>query len=123
LNDRFIKVGNRSFYEPQQKNPDGEVHEGLGFFSYDQFREQYVLREFHIEGYVNQYVLETWDPEEGLLIIMSEAIENIPPGWRARTTSKILSENRFREAFDLPGQEDDWSCYITNELVRLTDEG
>ncbi len=53
----------------------------------------------------------------------SEDIENIPPGWRARTTTKILSHDKFRETFDLAGPEDDWSCIITNEFRRRIKKG
>jgi len=123
LNDNFIQVSNRSVYEPQKRNPSGEVHEDIGFLSYDQGREQYVMREFHNEGYVNQYVLETWDPEEGLMIMSTEAIENIPPGWHARTTYKIFSDYEFQETFDLAGPDADWTCYITSEFHREKGKG
>ena len=46
-----------------EKNPEGEIHEDLGLLSYDEAREIYVLREFHVEGYMNQYVVESWDLE------------------------------------------------------------
>ena len=62
-----------------------------------------MLREFHVEGFVNQYVLEEWDPDKGRLIFRTEAIENIPLGWQARTTYEILAENTFRETFNLAG--------------------
>ena len=119
LNDRFIQVRNRSFYEPQENNPEGEVHEDLGLFSYDKTREKHVLREFHVEGYVNQDVVESWDQEAGILVMATEAIENISPGWRARITYEILSENAFRETFDLAGPGKDWACYIINDFKRV----
>jgi hypothetical protein len=118
LQDQFVQVHNRSVYEPQESNPEGEVHEDLGLFSYDKAREKYVLREFHVEGYVNQYVAEKWDQEERVLVMTTEVIENIPPGWRARTTYEILSEDEFRETFELAGPSKEWSCYITNDLKR-----
>lgn len=118
LQDQFIEVYNRSVYEPQESNPEGEVHEDLGIFSYDKAREKYVLREFHVEGYVNQYVAEKWDQEGRVLVMTTEAIENIPPGWRARTTYEILSDDEFRETFELAGPGKLWACYITLDLKR-----
>src|SRR6187455_1726824 len=35
LNSRFIRAQNQSTYKPQEKNPKGEVHEDVGFFSFD----------------------------------------------------------------------------------------
>jgi hypothetical protein len=77
-----------------------------------------VFREFHVEGYVNQYVLEE-HIDGSLFTFVTESIENIPSDWRARTTIEILSEDRFREVFDLAGPGEEWACYITNEFQRV----
>ena len=58
LRDKFIQVTNRSTYPPQEKNPKGEVHEDTGFISYDKAAQKLVMRQFHIEGFVNHYVLD-----------------------------------------------------------------
>src|SRR5215216_1503063 len=55
LNKKFIEVKNKSIYPPSKENPKGEVHEDRGFISYDKSRKTFVLRQFHIEGFVNQY--------------------------------------------------------------------
>lgn len=118
LGGQFIEVKGRSSFEPQERNPSGEVHEELGLLSYDRGRSRYVLREFHVEGFVNQYVLEPPAPESQTMVFVTEAIENIPPGWQARTTLEILSPHTFRETFELAGPGKPWACYITSELHR-----
>lgn len=118
LNDQFIQIKHRSVYEPQEQNPKGEVHEEIGYISFDRSRQTYVLREFHVEGYVNQYVLEEMDQDGHKMIMRTEAIENIPPGWQARTTYELLGEDEFRETFELAGPGQAWSCYITNVFKR-----
>jgi hypothetical protein len=118
LADRFVEIRNRTVCEPQESNPEGEVHEDLGLIGYDKARARYVVREFHVEGFVNQYVLEPIAPGSQTLVFITEAIENIPPGWRARTTIEILSQDHFRETFDLAGPGKPWSCYITSDLYR-----
>ena len=95
------------------------MHEEVGYFSYDANRQKHVLREFHVEGYVNQYLLEDRGPGGQKFVFVTEAIENIPPGWSARTTYEILDENCFRETFELAGPEQEWRCFITNELERV----
>lgn len=119
LNEQFIQIRNRSVYKPQEQNPEGEIHEEIGYFSYDRNRQKFVLREFHVEGFVNQYVLEDRVPDENVLVLTTEAIENIAPGWQARTTYEILGKNEFRETFDLAGPEMEWRCFITNEFKRV----
>ena len=105
LNAQFIQVQNKSIYPPQDKNPKGETHEDLGIFSFDTARRLAILRQFHVEGFVNQYVSDL-TPQDGKLVFTSEAIENIPPGWRARETYAIFGPDEFEEVFELaePGK-------------------
>jgi hypothetical protein len=120
LDDQFIEMRGRSLYPPQEKNPSGEDHREIGLLSYDKNRSRYVLREFHVEGYVNHYVLETAPDEPDTFVFVTEAIENIPAGWRARTTIKILTEDSFQETFDLAGPGEAWACYIISVLHRIS---
>ncbi len=118
LNNRFLEVKNTSIYPPQAKNPKGEVHHDLGMIGYDKARKEFVLRQFHVEGFVNTYVEEeSGDPKK--LIFTSEAIENIAPGWRARETYTIVNENEFMERFELaePGKE--FALYSEAHLKRV----
>lgn len=99
LNSRFIRAQNQSVYQPQAKNRKGEVHEDLGMFSFDAGRQRLVLRQFHKEGFVNQYV---HDPTQtGKLVFTTEAIENIPAGWRARETYIVHGTDEFEKIFEL----------------------
>jgi hypothetical protein len=59
LNSRFIHGHTRSEYPAQEKNPKGEIHEDEGWFSFDRARKRIVLRQFHVAGFVNQYVRDT----------------------------------------------------------------
>ena len=118
LHDRFIQIRNRAVYEPQEKNPEGEVHEDLGLLSFDKRRGMHVLREFHVEGFVNQYLIDTTEVGKARIVMTSEAIENIAPGWRARTTYEILSDDEFREEFDLAGPGKAWERYSATNFKR-----
>ncbi len=118
LRGTFLHVRNKAVFDPQDKNPQGEVHEDWGVFSYDKARETFVLRQFHVEGFVNQYVLEHPVPDAKTFVFVSEAIENIPPGFKARLTYKILDADTFEQSFDLapPGQE--FTCYSKGVMKR-----
>lgn len=118
LGGKFLEVTNRSVYEPQEANPEGEVHEEIGFYSYDEARETFVLRQFHVEGYVNRYTLDRDASDDTALVFVSEAIENIPEGIRARETYTIVDDNTFRETFDLASPGKAFACFIENHLRR-----
>ena len=122
LNNRFLYVRNRSVYAPQDQNPQGEVHEDWGLMSYDRARETFVLRQFHGEGFVNQYVLERRAPDGQPLVFVTEQIENIAVGWRAQETYRILGPDEFIEVFELaaPGQE--FAVYTETHFQRQARE-
>lgn len=119
LRGMFLQVRNRTVISPQDKNPSGEVHEDLGVFSYDKNRKTFVLRQFHVEGFVNQYVLESAPPDGKTFVFASEAIENLPPGFKARLTYKIVDPDTFEQTFDLapPGQT--FTCYSQGIMKRV----
>jgi hypothetical protein len=117
LNGRFIQVRNRSTYPPQEKNKKGETHEDVGLFSFDSGRQRIVLRQFHTEGFVNQYLL---DPAStaGRLVLVTEAIENIPLGWRARETYIVTGTDQLEEVFELAGPGQEFEPYSRARLKR-----
>ncbi|HLG94262.1 MAG TPA: hypothetical protein VI546_05445, partial [candidate division Zixibacteria bacterium] len=104
--------------EPQQENPKGEVHEDLGLFSYDSARKKFVLRQFHGEGFVNQYVLDSVTRDGKTISFLTENIENIPAGWRANEVYRILSDSEFVETFLLAAPGKDFELYSENRLKR-----
>lgn len=118
LNGKFLQVKNQSKYPPQQKNPKGEVHRDTGMISYDRGRKTFVLRQFHGEGFVNQYALDSISPDGKQIVFTSEAIENIPPGWRARETYTIVSQDEIRERFELAEPGKDFEVYSENQMRR-----
>ena len=119
LNNKFIFVQSKSIYDPQEKNPKGEVHEEWGFISYDRARETYVFRQFHIEGFVNHYVLNELAEDSQTIRFITEGIENIPPGWIARETYRMLRSDEFTEVFELAGPEKEFEVYSENRFQRV----
>lgn len=107
LKDRFVRVSNVAVYPVQKKNPKGETHEDLGFFGYDRASKKLVYRQFHIEGFVIQYSLESISEDGRSFVFTSTSIENISAGWVARETYRFVSNDEFIETFALaePGKE------------------
>ncbi len=84
--------------------------------SYDRSRKVHVLRQFHIEGFVNQYVAGS--AHDGQLRFISESIENIPPGFRARETYRVLRRDEFIERFEIAEPGKDFEVYSETRFHR-----
>jgi hypothetical protein len=117
LGNNFIEIRNTTSYSPQEKNPKGETHEDIGFISFDKSRKLFVLRQMHVESFVTQYKAEA-SPDPKTFVFVSEFIENIPPGWRARETYKITNENEFIETFELAAPNENFKPYSTTSYKR-----
>jgi hypothetical protein len=116
LNNKFVEVRNRSEYDPQPKNPKGEIHEDWGMISFDRGRKQFILRQFHVEGFVNQFVTTSVSEDGKTIVFTSESIENIPAGWRARETYKLIDADGFVEVFELAEPGKDFEKYTENVI-------
>ena len=116
---KFLRASNKTVYPPQEKNLKGEVHEDLGYFSYDRQRKKLVLRQFHVEGFVNEYVEQESTKEGKTLVFETERIENIPDGWRARETYKIMSQDEYAEVFELAEPQKEFAVYAESHWKRV----
>lgn len=115
----YLFADNTSKFEPQEKNPEGELHKDWAFISYDKSRNLLALREFHSEGFVIQYILDSLESNEKKYVFISEAVKNAPPGMRAKVTIEIKSENEFLETFDLAFPGKDYVEFLRNHWTRL----
>jgi hypothetical protein len=118
LNDRFLQETNTSTYPPQEKNKNGEVHHHMSMISYVTARKLFVFRQFHTEGFVNTYVQQP-STDDKTIVFVSEAIENIPDGYRARETYTILSRDEFTERFEIAEPGKDFELYSEARLTRV----
>ncbi len=118
FNHKFIEIKNKSTWAPTAANPKGEVHEDIGYLSYDKGRRTFVLRQFHIEGFVNQYKLDSISEDGRRIVFVSEAIENIGAGWRARETYLRMGDGEFSETFELAAPGKEFEVYTKAVLKR-----
>lgn len=119
LNKKYIEVRNKSVYPPTKEKPKGYVHEDFGVISYDKIRKAYVFRQFHSEGFVNQYVLESISPDGKTIVFVTEAIENIPKGWRGRETYTLNEGKELTEIFDLAEPGKDFELYTKASFTKV----
>ena len=118
LNKKFIEVRNKSTYPPTDKKPKGEVHEDIGYISYDKTRKTFVLRQFHGEGFVNQYRIESISADGKTIVFISESIENIPAGFKAKETYHFTGDGRFAETFELAEPGKGFEVYTKTDFTK-----
>ena len=118
FNETYLHVTTKAVFEPQEKNPEGEIHEDLGYISYDRGRDKFVFRQFHVEGFINHYVLDSVSADGKTIVFTTESLENAPPGMSARVTYTLAGPDELNSAFDLafPGKE--LSCFSQNVFKR-----
>jgi hypothetical protein len=88
-------------------------------YSYDRTLKKIVLRQFHVEGFVNEYTLDSIAPDGKLLEFTTVRIENIPAGWRAKESLRVLSPDEFVETFSLAPPGKDFAVYSETRLKRV----
>ena len=118
MGGKYIEVINDSKFEPTEKNPEGEHHIDKGFISYDEMRHAIVFRQFNIEGYVNQYVLNEDLSTATKLVFETENIENFAPGGKARWTISKISDTEIETIFDVSFPNSEYTCFGTNRLIK-----
>lgn len=118
MNGRFLTSRSKSTYEPKTPSGKPEVHEDYSVFSYDRMQKAIVLRQFHSEGFINEYILAAVREDGKELEFVTTRIENISPGWRAKEVYKLVSPDEVIETFSLAGPGKEFSVYSETRLRR-----
>jgi hypothetical protein len=117
LRGRYLQLRGISVFDPQPASPTGERHEELSLFSWDKRRTALVWRQFNAEGFVNQFVLEKEDGEE--LTFVTESIEGLPPGFRAREVLRRAGPDELHARFAIAAPGKDFELYSESRLRRV----
>jgi len=118
-NGTFLWQRDHSVYEAKSSTDAPKVREDFGYFSYDKFLKTIVWRQFHSEGFVNEYRLESVSPDDKSFEFVTVRIENLPPGWRAKKSYRVLSDDEIVETFSLAPPEKDFDVYTVAHLKRV----
>jgi hypothetical protein len=117
MRGRYLQETNVSRYPAREANKADEVHEHLSMFSYDKARKLIVLRQFHVEGFVNTY-RQVSPPDTLPLVFESESFENFSNAWKARETYEFSGDDEFVETFELAPPGKPYEVYSRNRLKR-----
>jgi hypothetical protein len=113
LNGRFIRSTTQAKFESIEEGVEPEIHEDIGYFSFDSERGSIILRQFLSEGYVNTYVLEHASADS--LVLVTEHTEGAG-GYGARLRLLFSGPEEYVEKLDLlpPGKD-----YFTCQNIRM----
>ncbi len=115
---KFMQVANTAYFTPDSANQAGNNHYDWGVFSYDSLQQRVMLREFNSEGFVIRYSLDHFSDDLKKLVFISNAIENLSPGWKARLTITLIKEDTFDELFEVAAPGGEYQTYIKSRWVR-----
>ena len=105
LNGQFIQCRTRATYAR-------ETHTDIAIYSYDRNAKKVRMRQFHEEGFVNEYT----QTEPGTFV--SDSIENLGSGWRAREAYHLMGNGMWHETFSLAGPGKEFETYSQTTLNR-----
>lgn len=117
-NNNFIMIEGRSVYPKQEKNNSGEIHTSIDFWSYDRQRKLFVLRQFDSLGFASTYVQDRAASINGRIVLVSEHLENVPAGWKARYTYTYRAPNEYQELFELDAGKG-LELYVSGKFIRV----
>jgi hypothetical protein len=118
LNGHFLWQHDRSVYQTNNAAAPQFVHEDQGYFSYDSGQKKILWMQFHSEGLVNEYALESVAADGKELEFLTTEIENLP-GFRAKKLYRVLSPDAIDETFWLATPGKDFELYTVTHLRRV----
>jgi len=119
LNERFLSEHGKIVWEPKSAAEAATIHEDFGWFSYDRNLKKIVWRQFHDEGFVNEYTLDSESADGKSLDFVSVRIENIAPGFRAKESLRMLSADELEATFWLAAPGKDFEVFVRSHLKRV----
>jgi len=118
LNGKFLFQRDKSVYRSQDPTGKPLTHEDFGIFSYDSDLKKIVWRQFHSEGMVNEYALDSVSRDGKSLEFVTTRIENLP-GVRAKKQYHLISATEIEETFWLAQPGKDFEVYTVAHLKRI----
>ena len=117
LGGKFIEERNTSRYDAKAGKAQ-EVHLHRSFISYDKANRKLMLRQFHVEGFVNLYAVNAAASTPARLVFDSVSFENFSNDWKARETYEVISADEFVEIFELAEPGTEFQVYSRNHFRR-----
>ena len=115
---KFLSQRDDSVYQPQSSGDRSGNRGDFGVFSYDVIQKKIVWRQFHSEGFVNEYTLDSVSTDGKAFEFVTYRIENFPGG-RAKKSYRVISANQIEETFYLAPAGKEFEVYTVAQLTRV----
>ena len=119
LNKYVIVEKNMSTFPKSEEKPRGEVHRDFGVMTYNFNDSAIVFRQFFIEGFTNIYILDKKASTQEKFVFVTREIENSPGNWRARFTLNKISDNEFKETFEIASDGKNFRQLLQNRWMKV----
>ena len=113
VQDRFLRLRTRSVQRTE--DGEGEVHEDVGYLSFDTDRGAYVFRRFLSEGFVNTFDVA----REGDAITFEARESESAEGMRGRMVLTFEGEHDYGMVLELAGPGGDFAACQEMKLHRV----
>jgi len=119
LNGHFLSQRNQCVFEAKSADAKPAVHEDFSMLNYDANQKKIVWRQFHSEGFLHEYILDSTSDDGKTLDFVSTSMENMPPGFRAKERYRLVASGELEATFwlALPGK--DFEVYTQALLKRV----
>jgi len=108
LQGKYLRLRTKSVSRKEGKSVElqEEIHEDVGFLSWDTDRKSFVFRQFLSEGFINTFDV-TINSEKPLMMIFGHRETESGGGMRAQMTLSFTGDTKYDMVLDLagPGKE------------------
>jgi len=119
LSGHFLSQRNQCVFESKSADAKPAVHEDFSMLSYDANQKKIVWRQYHSEGFVHEYVLDSTSDDGKTLDFVSTRMENMPPEFRAKERYRLLASGELEATFWLAPPGKDFEVYTQALLKRI----
>jgi hypothetical protein len=119
LNKNYIVAENQSSFPVSENKPRGEVHRDFSVMSFNSNDSSIVLREFHVEGFANIYLLNKDLSTDRMFVFITREIENNPGNWIAKLVIEKISDNEFIEYFKIAADGKNFKPLLENHWIKV----
>jgi len=119
LNSHFLSQRNECVFEAKSADAKPAVHEDFSMLSYDASQKKIIWRQFHSEGLVQEYILDSVSEDGKTLDFASSRMDNMTPGFRAKERFRILASGELEATFWLAPPGKNFEVYTQVLLKRV----
>ena len=114
---RFLVERTLDMFPPARPSTEFEVHQDMTVFY--RTEEGYRAKGFFVEGFVWNSEVEIRN-EGGVIFVSTTAVENGPPGTRARYTVERTGQDAFEATFEIAWPDQDFDVFEQIHMRRAS---